>query len=58
MRQRRWLDLIKDYDMEVHYHLGKKNVVVDVLSCKAQCRCLTMDSHISTSCDELSKMSI
>jgi len=23
MRQRRWLELIKDYDLEIHYHLGK-----------------------------------
>jgi hypothetical protein len=23
MRQRRWLELIKDYDLEVHYHLAK-----------------------------------
>jgi hypothetical protein len=29
MRQRRWLELIKDYDLEVHYHLGKANVVAD-----------------------------
>ncbi|WVZ97914.1 hypothetical protein U9M48_043416 [Paspalum notatum var. saurae] len=26
MRQRRWLELIKDYDLEIHYHLGKANV--------------------------------
>ena len=31
MRQRRWLELIKDYDLEVHYHPGKANVVVDAL---------------------------
>jgi hypothetical protein len=35
MRQRRWLELIKDYELEVHYHPGKANVVVDVLSHKA-----------------------
>jgi hypothetical protein len=35
MRQRRWLELIKDYELEVHYHPGKANVVADVLSCKA-----------------------
>ncbi|WVZ76479.1 hypothetical protein U9M48_024455 [Paspalum notatum var. saurae] len=29
MRRRRWLELIKDYDMEIHYHPGKANVVVD-----------------------------
>ncbi|KAK1660447.1 hypothetical protein QYE76_048606 [Lolium multiflorum] len=32
MRQRRWLELIKDYDMEIHYHPGKANVVADALS--------------------------
>jgi hypothetical protein len=35
MRQRRWLELIKDYELEVHYHLGKENVVADALSHKA-----------------------
>ena len=35
MRQRRWLELIKDYNLEVHYHLGKDNVVVDALSRKS-----------------------
>ena len=34
MRQRRWLELIKDYDLEVHYHPGKANVVADALSRK------------------------
>ncbi|KAK1627778.1 hypothetical protein QYE76_002093 [Lolium multiflorum] len=32
MRQRRWLELIKDYDMDIHYHPGKANVVADALS--------------------------
>jgi hypothetical protein len=35
MRQRRWIELIKDYELEVHYHPGKANVVVDALSHKA-----------------------
>jgi hypothetical protein len=35
MRQRRWLELIKDYEIEVHYHSGKANVVADALSRKA-----------------------
>jgi hypothetical protein len=35
MRHRRWLELIKDYKLEVHYHPGKANVVVDALSRKA-----------------------
>jgi hypothetical protein len=31
-RQRRWLELIKDYDLETDYHPGKVNVVADALS--------------------------
>jgi hypothetical protein len=37
MHQRRWLELIKDYDLEVHYHPAKTNVVADALSRKAHC---------------------
>jgi hypothetical protein len=58
MRQRRWLELIKDYDLEVHYHPGTANVVADALSRKSQCNCVMMDSRINTLCDELSKMKI
>jgi hypothetical protein len=35
MRQRRWLELIKDNDLEIHYHPDKANVAVDALSRKA-----------------------
>jgi hypothetical protein len=35
MRQRRWLELIKDYNLNVHYHPGKANVVADGLSRKS-----------------------
>jgi hypothetical protein len=58
MRQRRWLELIKDYDLEVHFHPGKANVVADALSRKAQCNCVTMDSKIATLCDELCKLNL
>ncbi|WVZ71430.1 hypothetical protein U9M48_020018 [Paspalum notatum var. saurae] len=36
IRQRRWLELIKDYDLEIHYHPGKTNVVANALSRKSQ----------------------
>ena len=32
LRQRRWLEFLKDYDMSVHYYPGKANVVADALS--------------------------
>jgi hypothetical protein len=41
MRQRRWFELIKDYELEVHYHPGKANVVADVLSRKGHCNYLS-----------------
>jgi hypothetical protein len=40
MRQRRWLELIKNYDLEIHCHPGKANVVVDALSRKDHCNYL------------------
>jgi hypothetical protein len=45
MRQRCWLELIKDYDLEVHYHPGKANVVADALSRKAHCHYLSIEAH-------------
>jgi len=34
LRQRRWLELLKDYTLDVRYHLGKANVVINALSRK------------------------
>jgi hypothetical protein len=50
MRQQRWLELIKDYELEVHYHPGKANVVADALSHKHWCNHLTVQPH-SSCCD-------
>jgi hypothetical protein len=32
LRQRRWLEYIKDYDLDIQYHPGKANVVADAES--------------------------
>jgi hypothetical protein len=37
LRQHRWLELIKDYDIGINYHSGKANVVADALSRKRYC---------------------
>jgi hypothetical protein len=44
MRQRRCLELIKDYELEIHYHPSKANVVADALSRKSQVN--MMVSHL------------
>nr|GEY24128.1 hypothetical protein [Tanacetum cinerariifolium] len=38
MRQRHWLELLSDYDCDIHYHPGKANVVADALSRKERSR--------------------
>ncbi|GKG29113.1 putative reverse transcriptase domain-containing protein, partial [Tanacetum coccineum] len=51
MRQRRWLELLSDYDYELRYHPGKENVVADALSRKNRPKplkeenCETEDLH-------------
>jgi hypothetical protein len=57
MRQRRWLELIKDYDLEVHYHPGKANVVADALSRK-HCNYVTLEPKNETLCEEMRKLSL
>ena len=36
MKQRQWLELLKDYDCTIEYYSGKTNVVVDALSRKTK----------------------
>jgi hypothetical protein len=58
MRQRRWLELIKDYDLEVHYHPGKANMVANALSRKAHCHCLSVEIFHETLCYQIRNLNL
>jgi hypothetical protein len=58
MRQRRWLELIKDYDLDVHYHPGKANVVADALSRKVHCNHLMLELVSDPLCEEMRKLNL
>ncbi|GKE80037.1 putative reverse transcriptase domain-containing protein [Tanacetum coccineum] len=45
MRQRRWLELLSDYNCEIHYHPGKANVVADALSKKERIKPLQVKAE-------------
>ncbi|GJU31320.1 putative reverse transcriptase domain-containing protein [Tanacetum coccineum] len=48
MRQRRWLELLSDYDCEIRYHPGTANVVADALSCKERSKPLRVRALVMT----------
>ncbi|KAA3477054.1 integrase [Gossypium australe] len=51
LRQLRWLELIKDYELVIDYHPGKANVVADALSRKSLFALRAMDTRIALSDD-------
>ena len=51
LRQRRWMELIKDYDCVIDYHPGKANVVADALSRKLVQTLRALNAHLSLSDD-------
>ncbi|KAG8498732.1 hypothetical protein CXB51_005083 [Gossypium anomalum] len=53
LRQRRWLELLKDYELVIDYHLGKANVVADALSRKLLFALRAMNTRLKVSDDGL-----
>ena len=58
MRQCRWLELIKNYDLEFLYHPGKANIVANALSRKRGYGMATMLTRQNSLLDELRKLDI
>ena len=52
------MELINDYNLEVHYHPGKANVVVDALSRKSHCNCHMVEGPVATLCAEMEGMNL
>src|SRR6185503_8865531 len=58
LRQRRWLELVKDYNLEIHYHLGKANVVADALSRKSYANMAVAFQMPPELCEEFEQLSL
>jgi hypothetical protein len=58
LRQRRLLELIKDYDLGINYHLGKANVVANALSRRSHVSQLVVDSMPFELCEEFDKINL
>jgi hypothetical protein len=57
-RQRRWLELIKDYDLGINYHPRKANVVADALSRRSQVSQLMVDTMPFELSEEFDKLNL
>jgi hypothetical protein len=58
LRQRRWLDLIKDYDLGINYHPGKTNVVAEALSHRTYLNGLTVETMPFKLCSEMDELNL
>jgi hypothetical protein len=58
LRQRRWLELIKNYDLEINYHPEKDNVVADALIRRSHMSQLVVDSMPFKLCEEFDKLNL
>jgi hypothetical protein len=58
LRQRRWLELIKDYDLGINYHPGKANVVADALSRRSHLNMLATRELLPEFCIEFEKLNL
>jgi hypothetical protein len=52
------LELIKDYDLRINYHLGKANVVADVLSRRSHINMLGTGKLLPEFCKEFEKLNL
>jgi hypothetical protein len=58
LRQKRWLELIKDYDLRINYHLGKANIVANALSRRSHLNQLIVEQMPFDLCEEFDNLNL
>jgi hypothetical protein len=58
LRQRRWFELIKDYDLGINYHPGKVNIITDALSRRFHVNMLATRELLPEFCEEFEKLNL
>jgi hypothetical protein len=58
LRQRRWLELIKDYVLEIHYHPGKANVAPNALRRKSHVNAIMVSQMPQELCEEFERLNL
>ncbi|XP_028098105.1 uncharacterized protein LOC114297828 [Camellia sinensis] len=58
MRQRRWLELLEDYDLTINYHPGKANAMADALSRKTSSNLATLITDQKNILEDLQRLNI
>jgi hypothetical protein len=58
LRERRWLALIKDYDLRINYHPSKAHVIADALSRRSHVNMLATRELLLEFCKEFEKLNL
>jgi hypothetical protein len=58
LRQRRWMELIKYYELGINYHLGKANVVADALNRRSHLNMLATRKLLPEFCKEFAELNL
>jgi hypothetical protein len=58
LRQKRWLELIEDYNLGINYHANKANVIVNALSLRSHLNALVVEEIQLELCKEFKRLKL